>query len=262
MSNTRSKFDDIRHCFVVRFGDYRCRRRTLLQRRLSTSPYLSAIRRTSSCWLCASIGPRTVQAERTTKQRSRFESFSFTRKPLPAHCKPESLGLSILQSLDAIDKRRKPLTSYSRCLIEGRLANHYATTRGRDALQSPRGYPVMSTSLIRNCPQKARIRLVARISPPRSAVASTTYKTTFAAAPYSSDEFPSADGNPTAQAQQEFTVAGNGSHTTCVTTFEISTPSTLGPFQNKHIRVGVVQPDDVGVAANIDFFSFWLEPIG
>ena len=173
-----------------------------------------------------------------------------------------ALGLSILQSLDAIDRRRKPLTSYSRCLIEGRLANHYATTRGRDALQSPRGYPVMSTSLVRNCPQKARIRLVARISPPRSAVAATTYKATFAAAPYSSDEFPSADGNPTAQAQQEFTVAGNGSHTTCVATFEISTPATLGPFQNKHIRVGAVQPDDVGVAANIDFFSFWLEPIG
>ncbi len=171
-----------------------------------------------------------------------------------------ALGLSMLQSLSAIDKRRKPLAAYSRCLIEGRLVNHYATTRFRDALQSPRGYPVFTTSLVRNAPRKVRIRLIARITPPRGAIATTTYRVKFAAAPFSPDDFPASNGDVAAQAEQEFTILGNGGHQTCITTFEVTTPAMLGPFQSRHIRVGAVKPETVTTAANIDFFSFWVEP--
>ena len=175
-----------------------------------------------------------------------------------------ALGLSIIESLEAIDRREKVLATYSRCLSPSRLSVYYASAYGQNWQISPRGLSQHSTSLVRNCPQGCTIALRAKISPPPGAVTGKIYSATFAVSAPGRDAYPNPGDHPECRAVHTATCSldgsGNPVDVYLDTEFTVSTTAMMGPQQNRHLRLGVAKPDDPTLAANVDFYTFTLRP--
>lgn len=173
-----------------------------------------------------------------------------------------ALGLSIIEGLEAIDRRDKVLTAYSRCRIPSRLTTFYANAYGQNGLLSPVGLSQYSTSLVRNYPQQCTILLRAKISPPPGAVANATFSASFAVSAPGRDEYPESSQNPECVAIFTASCAvdssGNPQATYIVETLTVATTAMMGPLQNRYLRVGILQPDDPSTAANVDYYTFML----